>query len=154
MSGHLPCTATLSMSRHIATLNYLRSADTCLTRTRTVIYWLSVPVITDSVKKCRVFGGDFNPKSLAHLLTCDRLTLNINVMFNNYSIHDYDNARHCNQYECSWLLCSRAMDINYVWRPRPPIPLACGHLSCTDTFAWSGGCPFMTGTTVEQKCVG
>ena len=27
-------------------LNYLRSADTCLTRT--VIYWLSVPAITDS----------------------------------------------------------------------------------------------------------
>ena len=23
-----------------------------------------------------------------------------------------------------------------------------GHLQCTDTFAWSRGCPFMTGTTV------
>ena len=65
MSGHLPCTDTLSMSRHISTLNYLRSADTCLTRTRTVIYWLSVPAITDSSNKCHVFGGHFNPKSLA-----------------------------------------------------------------------------------------
>ena len=73
MSGHLPCTDTLSMSRHISTLNYLRSADTCLTRTRTVIYWLSVPAITDSSNKCHVFGGHFNPKSLAAgTLTCDR----------------------------------------------------------------------------------
>ena len=72
MSGHLPCTATLSMSRHLSTLNYLRSADTCLTRTRTVICWLSVPAITDSVNKCSVFGGHFNQNSLAHTLTCDR----------------------------------------------------------------------------------
>ena len=69
MSGHL----TLSKSRHISTLNYLRSADTCLTRMRTVIYWLSVPAITDSANKCHVFGGHFNPKSLtARTLTCDR----------------------------------------------------------------------------------
>ena len=53
------------MSRHIPTLNYLRSADTCLTRTRTVLYWLSVPAITDSANKCRVFSVHFNPKSLA-----------------------------------------------------------------------------------------
>ena len=73
VSGHLPCTDTLSMSRHISTLNYLRSADTCLTRTRTVTYWLSVPAITDSSNKCHVFGGHFNPKSLAAgTLTCDR----------------------------------------------------------------------------------
>ena len=39
--------------------------DTCRTRTRTVIYWLSVPVITDSSNTYCVFGGDFNPKSLA-----------------------------------------------------------------------------------------
>ena len=52
VSGHLPCTATLSMSRHISTLNYLRSADTCLKRI--VIYWLSVPAITDSTNKCCV----------------------------------------------------------------------------------------------------
>ena len=65
-SGHLMCTATLSMSRHIPKLNYLRTADdTCLTLTRTVIYWLSVPVITDSSNTCRVFGGHFNQKSLA-----------------------------------------------------------------------------------------
>ena len=71
-NGHLTCTATLSKSRHISTLNYLRSADTCLTRTRTVIYWLSVPAITDSANKCHVFGGHFNPKSLAaRTLTCD-----------------------------------------------------------------------------------
>ena len=30
----------------------------------------------------------------------------------------------------------------------PPVPLMSGHLSCTDTFAWSRGCPFMAGTTV------
>ena len=73
MSGHLTCTATLSKSRHILTLNYLRSADTCITRTRTVICWLSVPAITDSANKCHAFGGHFNPKSLASLtLTCDR----------------------------------------------------------------------------------
>ena len=72
MSSHLPCTATLSMSRHISTLNYLRSADTCLTRTRTVIYWLSVPAITDNTNKCFVFGSHFNPKSLAaRTLRCD-----------------------------------------------------------------------------------
>ena len=60
-------------SRHISTLNYLRSADTCLTRTRTVIYWLSVPAITDSANKRHVFGGHFNTKSLAaRTLTCDR----------------------------------------------------------------------------------
>ena len=54
MSGHLTCTVTLSLSRHISTLNYLRSADTGLTRTRTVIYWLYVPAIADSANKCRV----------------------------------------------------------------------------------------------------
>ena len=34
---------------------------------------------------------------------------------------------------------------------RPSVPLTSGHLSCTDTFAWSRGCPFMTGTTVVGK---
>ena len=29
VSGHMPCTVTLSMSQHISTLNYLQSADTC-----------------------------------------------------------------------------------------------------------------------------
>ena len=55
------------MSRHISTLNYLRSAATCLTRTRTVIVWLSAPSITDSVNKCRDFRGHVRPKSLASL---------------------------------------------------------------------------------------
>ena len=32
----------------------------------------------------------------------------------------------------------------------PPVPLMSGHLSCTDTFAWSRACPFMAGTTVQQ----
>ena len=74
VSGHLPFTDTLSMSRHISTLNYLRSAATCLTRTRTVICWLSAPGITDSANKCRVFGGRFNQKSLARaLIATDRL---------------------------------------------------------------------------------
>ena len=30
----------------------------------------------------------------------------------------------------------------------PPVPLMSGHLSCTDTFIWSRGCPFIAGTTV------
>ena len=54
------CTDTLSMSRHMATLNYLWSAATCLTRTRTVMYWLSVPAITDSANKFHFVGGNFN----------------------------------------------------------------------------------------------
>ena len=81
MSGHLTCTATLSMSRHISTLNYLRSADTCIMRTRTVIYWLCVPVITDSTNKCHVLSGHFNPKSLAaRILSCDRQFAQIPMM--------------------------------------------------------------------------
>ena len=32
----------------------------------------------------------------------------------------------------------------------PPVPLMSGHLSCTDIFAWSRGCPFMAGTTVDR----
>ena len=28
------------------------------------------------------------------------------------------------------------------------VPVTSGHLQCTDTFAWSRRCPFMTGTTV------
>ena len=59
------------MSRHISTLNYQRSAATCLTRTRTVICWLSAPGITDSVNKCRYFRGHCRPKSPASL-TFDR----------------------------------------------------------------------------------
>ena len=31
------------------------------------------------------------------------------------------------------------------------LPLTSGHLSCRDTFAWSQGCPFITGTTVFNK---
>ena len=80
VSGHLPCMATLSMSRHLSTLNYLRSADTCLTRTRTVMYWLSVPATVDSVNKSHVVGGHFNPKSLARTLTCDRNFAQISVL--------------------------------------------------------------------------
>ena len=30
----------------------------------------------------------------------------------------------------------------------PSVPVTSGHLQCTDSFAWSRGCPFMTGTTV------
>ena len=40
--------------------------------------------------------------------------------------------------------------VYYVWR-RPPVPPTSGHLACTDTFAWSRGCPFMTGTTVVEN---
>ena len=73
MSGHLPCMAMLPMSRHISTLNYLRSADTCLTRTQTVIKILVVRTCYNGqFNKCHIFGGHFNPKSLAHTLTCDR----------------------------------------------------------------------------------
>ena len=35
----------------------------------------------------------------------------------------------------------------------PSVPLMSGHLQCTDTFAWSRGCPFMTGTTVPTSVV-
>ena len=48
----------------LSTLNYLRSADTCLTRT--VIYWLSAPAITDSVNIMHRFRWSFQPNSLAH----------------------------------------------------------------------------------------
>ena len=65
------CGHVINVPTH-STLNYLRSADTCLTRTRTAMYWLSVPAITDSVNKCSVFGGHFNPNSLAHTLSRDR----------------------------------------------------------------------------------
>ena len=65
MSGHLTCTATLSMSRHMSTLNCLRPADTCLPRMRTVFTGWSVPAITNSANKYHVFGSHFNPKSLA-----------------------------------------------------------------------------------------
>ena len=80
MSGHLLCTDTLSMSQHISTLNYLWSAATCLTRTRTVIYWLSAPAITDSANKCQVFGGHFNQKSLARTQTWDQQFAQISVL--------------------------------------------------------------------------
>ena len=33
----------------------------------------------------------------------------------------------------------------------PYVPVTSGHLQCTDTFAWSRGCPFMTGTTVASS---
>ena len=33
----------------------------------------------------------------------------------------------------------------------PSVPVTSGHLQCTDTFAWTRGCPFMTGTTVPQQ---
>ena len=68
------------MSRHISTLNYLWSAATCLTRTRTVIYWLSAPAITDSANKCHVFCGHFNQKLLARTQTCDRQFSQISVL--------------------------------------------------------------------------
>ena len=32
----------------------------------------------------------------------------------------------------------------------PAVPLMSGHLQCTDTFAWSRGCPFMAGATVHN----
>ena len=69
------------MSQHISTLNYLRSADTCLTQTRTVIYWLSVPAITDSENKCHVFGGHVSPKSLAvRTLSGDRQFVQMSML--------------------------------------------------------------------------
>ena len=48
---------------------------------RTLIYWLSVPAITDRVNKCCVFGGHFNPKSLAaHTLSCHRLFMQFSML--------------------------------------------------------------------------
>ena len=46
--------------------------------------------------------------------------------------------------------CSRARCITFG-APRPPVPPTSDHLSCADTFAWSRGCPFMTGTTVVLR---
>ena len=47
----------------------------------TVIYWLSVPAITDSANKCHVFGGHFNPKSLTErTLTCDRQFVQMSML--------------------------------------------------------------------------
>ena len=73
--------------------------------------------------------------------------------FSNYSIglhrSNYDNARHCIQYEYRWCECSRARCIPRLAPPgRPSVPPTSGHLSRTDTFAWSRGCPSTTGTTV------
>ena len=68
------------MTRHISTLNYLWSTATCLTRTRTVIYWLSAPAITDSANKCHIFVGHFNQKLLARTTTCDRQFSQISVL--------------------------------------------------------------------------
>ena len=79
MSGYLPCMAMLSMSRHISMLNYLGSADTCLTRT--VIYWLFLPAITDSANKCSVFGGrcdrQFAPISMLPYGDCKQYFISI-----------------------------------------------------------------------------
>ena len=62
MSGHLPCAATLSMSRHISTLNYLRSADTCLTRTRTVILLVVHTCYNGKCEQMPRFLWSFQPK--------------------------------------------------------------------------------------------
>ena len=48
--------------------------------TRTVIYWLSAPAITDSAHKCHVFGGHFNPISLARSQTCDQQFAQMSVL--------------------------------------------------------------------------
>ena len=68
------------MSRHISTINYLRSADTCLTRT--VIYWLQVRTCYDGqCKQMLCFGGHFNPKSLvARTLSYDRRLAQISML--------------------------------------------------------------------------
>ena len=48
------------------------------------------------------------------------------------------------------VLCS-IEGVFYLASPAcPPVPVMSGHLQCTDTFAWSRGCPFMTGTTVYK----
>ena len=50
--------------RHISTLNYLPSADTRLTRTQTVIFWLSATAIsiTDTYKQMQRFQWSFQPQ--------------------------------------------------------------------------------------------
>ena len=85
-------------------------SGTCLTRTRTVIYWLSAPAITDSAHKCHVFGGHFNQKSLACTQTCVRQISQISVL----SSGDYDNA-------CIHLASPAC----------PSVPVTSGHLQCT-----------------------
>ena len=70
MGDHMACTGTLSMSRYMSKLNWLRSADTCLTRTQTVICWLTEPGITDSVNICVFYGkiaGTVISRQWAHI---------------------------------------------------------------------------------------
>ena len=136
------------MSRHISRLNYLWSAATCLTWTRTVIYWLSAPAITDSANKSHVFGGHFSQKSLSRTQTSDRKISQIAVL----SSGDYDNACIHYEYRWWWWYYVVLQDVLYLASPAcPSVPVTSGHLQCTDTFAWSRGCPFMTGTTVYDS---
>ena len=60
MSGHLPCTAMLTMSQHISTLNYLQSADTCLTRT--LIFLVVCTCYNGQCKQTPRFWRSFQPK--------------------------------------------------------------------------------------------
>ena len=50
---------------------------------------VSVPAITDSANTCRIFDYHLNPKSLA--ASCYIMMMHY-FRFNNYSIHNYDNA--------------------------------------------------------------
>ena len=71
MGDHLPCTGTLSMCRLISMLMYLRSASTCLTRTRTAIHWLYTHAITDSVNKYHVFGSCVKNRAQSDAVSAD-----------------------------------------------------------------------------------
>ena len=72
----------------------------------------------------------------------------INVLFNNYCIHNYDNA--CDVFRMNMDGGDNRGVLYVASFTCPPVPLTSGHLSCTDTFAWSRGCPFMAGTTVYR----
>ena len=47
-----------------------------ITRTRTVIYWLSAPAITDNANKCHVFGDHFIATDSSLTFPCCRLVTN------------------------------------------------------------------------------
>ena len=62
----------------------------------------------------------------------------------------------CIIHQCMYSLCISLVvlhndvvhDVMCLAQSHPPVPLMSGHLSCTDTFAWSQGCPPIAGTTV------
>ena len=73
------------------------------------------------------------------LLTIEYIIMTVRVFIRNIAGGD-SSMLYCNT--CVLYLASPAC---------PSVPVTSGHLQCTDTFAWSRVCPFMTGTTVHLE---